>query len=109
MPFFDRVRFERNTVRLMIGHYCKRQHGNNACCADCAALKDYAFARIEKCQFLPNKPVCSACKVHCYKPAMRERIRQVMRFSGPRMMYLHPFRAILYLMIKKNLLYRIKP
>ena len=37
---------------------------------------------------------CSNCKVHCYKPEMREKIREVMRFSGPRMILYHPIMAI---------------
>ena len=35
---------------------------------------------------------------HCYKPEMRERIRQVMRYSGPRMITKHPVAAIRHLL-----------
>ncbi len=41
-----------------------------------------------------KKTFCANCKVHCYKPQMREQIRQVMRFSGPRMLLYHPVLAI---------------
>ena len=55
------------------------------------------LARIHKCPFMETKTFCSACKVHCYKPEMREKIRAVMRFSGPRMLLYHPILAIWHL------------
>ena len=36
---------------------------------------------------METKTFCSNCKVHCYKPEMRKKIRAVMRFSGPRMIF----------------------
>ena len=33
-----------------------------------------------------------------YKPDMREKIREVMRFSGPRMLFYHPIMAIRHVM-----------
>lgn len=43
---------------------------------------------------METKTFCSNCRVHCYKPEMREKIRAVMRFSGPRMLFVHPVAAI---------------
>jgi hypothetical protein len=43
---------------------------------------------------MESKTFCSNCKVHCYKPEMREKIREVMRFSGPRMILHHPITSI---------------
>jgi len=40
--------------------------------------------------------------VHCYKPAMRENIRAVMRYSGPRMISHHPLMAIQHLIDKRR-------
>ena len=37
------------------------------------------------------------CPVHCYEAAMRERVRQVMRYAGPRMLLRHPILALLHL------------
>lgn len=42
---------------------------------------------------MENKTFCSNCKVHCYKPEMRQGIKEVMRFSGPRMIFHHPIAA----------------
>lgn len=83
---------EQYVVSQMIELYCKKQHKskNGALCKDCQELKDYAWQRSEKCPFMETKTFCSNCKVHCYKPAMREKIREVMRFSGPRMLFFLP-------------------
>ena len=80
---------EKATVGLMIELYCRGHHGTpkGRLCPDCAALRDYADARVD----------CSVCKTHCYKPEMRERIRQVMRWSGPRMLFHHPVLAVRHL------------
>ncbi len=41
---------------------------------------------------------CSKCPIHCYKPKMREHIREVMRYSGPRMIFYHPIIAIKHML-----------
>ena len=51
---------------------------------------------------MQTKTFCSNCRVHCYKPDMREKIRQVMRFSGPRMLFYHPIRAIRHVIETKK-------
>ena len=66
-------------------------------CPQCQALLDYAHRRLEHCKFGEDKPSCTRCPVHCYKPAMREQIRQVMRYSGPRMLMHDPIMAIRHL------------
>ncbi len=89
---------EKRTVRFMIKLYCNKKHGTkDELCLDCQALKDYAMLRIDKCPFMETKTFCSNCRVHCYKDKMREKIREVMRFSGPRMMFYHPVMAVRHL------------
>jgi hypothetical protein len=51
---------------------------------------------------METKTFCSNCKVHCYKPEMREKIREIMRFSGPRMIFYHPIMAIRHLIESKK-------
>lgn len=86
---------EERLVSQMIALYCRRNHGTReGLCPDCAALDAYARQRSEKCPFMENKTFCSNCKVHCYKPEMRDKIRTVMRFSGPRILFYHPVTAI---------------
>ena len=88
---------EKEMVSQMIALYCRKNHGSKALCPDCAALDAYARQRSDKCPFMDTKTFCSNCKVHCYQPEMREKIRAVMRFSGPRMIFHHPVMAIRHL------------
>lgn len=87
---------EKAMVSEMIALYCRKNHGTKKgqLCGDCAALEAYARLRSDKCPFMETKTFCSNCRVHCYRPEMREKIRQVMRFSGPRMLFHHPVMAI---------------
>ena len=97
-----RIEREKRTVSIMIGMYCKKHHGmDGKLCDACWELNDYALKRIDSCQFGENKPACSICPVHCYKTEKREQIREVMRFAGPRMIYIHAYLAIMHL-IDKN-------
>ena len=93
---------EKAMVTQMIALYCRKNHNSKALCHDCAALADYARQRSDKCPFMESKTFCSNCKVHCYKPEMREKIRAVMRFSGPRMMFHHPVMAVRHLIETKK-------
>lgn len=55
-------------------------------CDQCAELLRYAEVRRASCPKDP-KPFCSTCDTHCYKTDMRERMREIMRYSGPRSMF----------------------
>jgi hypothetical protein len=82
---------EQRTIRAMIDIYCRGVHNRaEGLCAECRQLLDYAIQRIDRCPFKENKPACAKCTVHCYKPEMREEIRKVMRYAGPRMLLSHP-------------------
>lgn len=86
---------EKHIVAQMIGLYCRKKHGTKGeLCESCAALKEYAWMRSDKCPFMESKTFCSNCKVHCYKQEMREKIREVMKFAGPRMIFVDPVMAI---------------
>lgn len=92
---------EIKTVSLMIDLYCRKNHGKELC-EECRALKEYAVQRSMKCPFMESKTFCSNCKVHCYKADMRDKIRKVMRFSGPRMIFHHPIMAIRHVIQSKK-------
>lgn len=99
---------EKCTVGEMIALYCRKNHGGKPLCPDCAKLKEYAQMRSDRCPFMENKTFCSNCKVHCYKPEMREKIREVMRFSGPRMIFYHPFMAVSHVILSKSEKHRME-
>lgn len=95
---------EARTLRCMIELYCRKNHhsARGRLCPECRELLDYSLKRLAGCPLRPGKPVCSNCRVHCYKPEKRESIRKVMRFSGPRMLLYHPILGMLYLKKKRS-------
>ena len=89
-----RIRRERKTAETMIHIYCRGMHRTRgALCPDCEELKDYAAKRLTSCPFKEGKTTCANCAVHCYRPSMREKIKLVMQYAGPRMTYRHPLLA----------------
>ncbi len=90
-----RMAREKTTITAMIRIYCRGHYGSDGgLCAKCDALRQYAMRRLDRCPFGPHKPACAKCPIHCYKPEMRERVREVMRFAGPKMLLRHPILAI---------------
>ena len=94
---------EARTVACMIRIYCRGKHGGKkTLCPQCQELLDYANLRLSKCPHGDGKPFCSNCKIHCYKQDMKEAIREVMRYAGPRMMFCHPAIAVRHLVEMKK-------
>ena len=86
---------EAATVEIMIRKYCLEKHlGSGELCTDCRELLEYARKRLAHCPFQENKTTCGKCPVHCYKPDMRRRIRDVMRYVGPRLILPHPLLSL---------------
>jgi hypothetical protein len=114
-----RLAREEKTIATMIGMYCRDHHGaagrpgdaepgpsgdgpgrqgvSGGLCEECSALLEYARARLDHCPYGLDKPTCAKCTTHCYKPAMREQVRAVMRYAGPRMVKEHPLLAAAHL------------
>jgi hypothetical protein len=84
---------ERKTIAYMTQIYCKGHHhqtNGGELCPECTEFQEYAFMRLNKCPFQDKKTTCGKCLIHCYRPDMKEKVRQVMRYSGPRLMLHHP-------------------
>lgn len=70
--------------------------GDALLCHECAALVGHALRKRRNCPLDP-KPSCKKCRIHCYGRDYRERIREIMAFSGRRMImrgrmdYLHHY------------------
>lgn len=93
------IESEKQTIEQMIQLYCEaRHHTQGSLCAECSTLLNYAQARLDNCPFGNGKPVCRKCAVHCYKPEMRKKVTEVMRFAGPRMLTKHPGSALRHLL-----------
>jgi len=95
---------ERKTLREMMKIYCRGHH--HACgkgaelCPDCRDIAAYADTRIAKCPRMAVKSFCSVCPIHCYAKRQRERILEVMRYAGPRMLLHHPIMTIRHVFIQ---------
>ena len=94
-PRIDR---ERKTLEAMIRIFCRDHHrGGHELCPECGELLAYAARRLDKCPFGEKKPACANCPVLCYRPDMRGRIREVMHYAGPRIVWRHPLLAVFHL------------
>jgi hypothetical protein len=85
---------EKATVEKMIRLYCRLKHKQKHLCGDCKALNEYAQRKLDDCCFGDSKPACKKCIVHCYTPQKREKIKEIMRFSGPKMLFYYPLDVI---------------
>ena len=94
-----RMSREHKTMEAMISIYCRGHHdkAEKRLCTGCKALEAYAHQRLDRCPFGEKKTTCANCRVHCYGPEMRDKIKGVMRFAGPRMVYQHPILALFHL------------
>ncbi|RHV94706.1 nitrous oxide-stimulated promoter family protein [Culturomica massiliensis] len=90
----DKIQKEKKIIATMIRLYCRKREKNAELCPECRVLLEYAHKRLELCPFGESKTSCKHCTIHCYRPEMREKIRKVMRYSGPRMLLYHPWVAI---------------
>ena len=93
-----RLARERRTIQAMISIYCRDHHHARGLCDECASLEVYASRRLDICPYGAEKPTCLKCAVHCYQPRMRDTVREVMRYAGPRMLKRHPVLAITHFM-----------
>lgn len=99
---------EQRVVGKMIQLYCKKNHktqekDGEGLCPACRELCDYARMRSAKCPHMKEKTFCSNCKTHCYQEAYRKRIKEIMRFSGPRMLFYHPVLCIEHAILSLSL------
>ena len=90
-----RIEKEKQTIDLMINIYCKKKHNHkNGLCEECQELLEYAHKRLDFCKFVNEKSFCSKCPIHCYKKDMKVKIKDVMKFSGPRLIIYSPMQFI---------------
>lgn len=95
-----RINREKKTIQKMVALYA-RSH-TEADTNSYQQLVEYAFKRLDKCRYGEDKPACKQCPIHCYQPAKRETMKQIMRWAGPRMLIYHPILAIRHLIDDKK-------
>lgn len=93
-----RIEREKQVIAGMVRIYCRHYEGNETLCPECRELLEYAHSRLSLCPHGNDKPTCRKCTIHCYKSEMREKMRRVMRYAGPRMLLYSPLAAISHLM-----------
>lgn len=96
-----RLKRDLKTLVTFIDIYCRHQHADAGrrpaelkthdveairgkpvpLCPECRKLLAHAFIKRSTCPMEP-KPACKHCPDHCYHPKYRQQIRDVMRFSG---------------------------
>ncbi len=90
-----RMKREKKTIEAMVHIYCKAHHGTKGeLCPECIEFIEYARMRLDKCPFQEKKSTCGKCLIHCYRPDMKEKVKKIMRYSGPRMLLHHPSLAL---------------
>ncbi|RLI48281.1 MAG: nitrous oxide-stimulated promoter family protein [Candidatus Thorarchaeota archaeon] len=91
------IESEKSGIAQMIHLFCeKHQSPRRVLYDECQELLTYAHERLEHCRFGEERPTCRKCPAHCYRPAMRESVRAVMRFGGPRFFFHALMRWILH-------------
>ncbi|MGL4524469.1 MAG: nitrous oxide-stimulated promoter family protein [Spirochaetia bacterium] len=86
----SKIEKEKRVISLMIKIYCKKKHAHTFLCEECVGLENYAHQRLNACRYGEKKGFCTHCPTQCYAKQQKEHIRNVMRFSGPRMLFHHP-------------------
>lgn len=90
----DRIEKEKKTIGWMITFYCGKNHHKKRPCNECRELMAYANKRLEHCPYGVHKNPCRRCTRPCYAPDMRKRVKRVMRYSGPRIIFYQPYEWI---------------
>jgi len=94
---------QKKDIRLIgkfVEVYCAGKHGSSErspfvlpgglgkreLCCECAAFMEYAVSKRIKCPLEAEKPSCKHCRIHCYAGEQREKVREIMGYSGRRLM-----------------------
>ena len=97
--------YEFRTIGAMVEIYCKAHHPlkpAQGLCESCREILHYAETRLDRCPYGQQKPTCNKCPVHCYKPHMKQKVREIMVYAGPRMLLPHPIMAIKHLLAERK-------
>ena len=85
---------ERKTLTAMRQLYCHDHHaGGTSHARNAATLQSMPIAA-RGLPFSNGQATCGHCRIHCYRAEARAAIQEIMRYSGPRMLWRHPLLAI---------------
>jgi YbgA-like uncharacterized protein len=97
------TKLQKKDIRLIgkfVEVYCAGRHGEaerspftlpldlgrRSMCAECAGFMSYAVARRLKCPLAAEKPTCKHCRIHCYAKPQLAKVREIMSYSGRKLM-----------------------
>ena len=97
------IKGQKSDIRLIgkfVEVYCAGKHGaieraalslpdglgERHLCSECTAFMSYAVVRRMKCPLEAEKPSCKHCRINCYAPLQREKVREIMSYSGRTLM-----------------------
>ena len=89
MTVDEKRKLELKTMYQIIGIYCHNKHHTPK-----------GQLRIDVCPHMESKTFCSVCKTHCYAPTYREKIREIMRYGGPRMLFVSPIQVVRHMYLE---------
>lgn len=92
---------DRRTLEAIGRIYCHGNHAHMAkdaagLCLQCRCAVESTLARTIAC---PNghEGNCQDCRIHCQRGEAQERIRKIMHYAAPRMVFRHPIMTAHYL------------
>ena len=89
MTVDEKRKLELKTMYQIIGIYCRDKHHTpkGELCDECQDVWHYAERRLDACP-------------HSYGPTYREKIREIMRYGGPRMLFVSPIQVIKHMYLE---------
>lgn len=97
-----RREIEKDVMLEMVEIYCRGNHKDvnrqgKRLCPECMKFYEYTCVRTDKCPFMETKTFCNQCPVHCYNKTYRPVVKEVMKYSGPRLCLHHPVPVALHM------------
>ena len=87
------------TIRIMTEIYCHAHHNTKeGLCPECEEFYLYSVKRLACSPFGEKKPVCAKCNIHCYGKGYKERAKEIMAFSGPKLLLKHPILSMRHIL-----------
>ena len=102
-PMETLTRHQKKDIKLIgkfVEVYCAGKHGTmtrlplklpeelgeRRLCTVCAEFMEYAAIKRIKCPLEDKKPICKYCRIHCYGKEQRKKVREIMAYSGRKLM-----------------------
>ena len=87
---------EIDTIRAIVSLHCRKKHDHppKLLCSECEDLLTYCEQKIQYCPWGDKRGQCVTCKSNCFHPDYIKRIKPMMRWAGPRLIFYHPIKLL---------------